>query len=181
MRNFIITFGLLFFLACQDGRYDRNDSVPKGDPAFTPLSHSWVIDNAGVLSRESRERAHLICQEMQDQGLAEVVILIQNRVKNPVEYATHYGRWLGLGKKGLSTAGGNNGIVWLIRPDAAERITVSVGRGLPGFTAVDYGRIMAAAKDYVNFNNFDRGVEEIASGTYQTLIKNHTLKTKTPN
>jgi len=108
---------------------------------------------------------------MQDQGLAEVVILIQSGVKNPVEYTTHYGRWLGLGKKGLSTAGGNNGIVWLIRPDAEEKITISVGRGLPSFTSVDYGQIMEAAKDYINFNNFDRGVEEIALGTYQKLVK----------
>ncbi len=72
-----------------------------------------------------------ICQKLKEDGIAEVVVVLIDGVKQPEDWATHYGRWLGLGKKGLSTEGGNNGLVWLIRPDAAEKLTVSVGRGLP--------------------------------------------------
>jgi uncharacterized membrane protein YgcG len=180
MKNFIYACGLIFLLACQNGRYDQNDSVPKGDPPFTPLSNSWVIDKAGVLSPDSREKCHLVCQRMQTEGLAEVVVLIQTGINNPVEYSTHYGRWLGLGRKGLSTAGGNNGIVWLIRPDARRRITVSVGRGLPEFTSVDYGKIMMAAKDYINFDDFDTGIEKIVDGTYQKLLEIKQSKKSVP-
>ena len=171
--NFYFLLLICLLAACQDSRYDSNDSVPKGDPPFSPLGESWVIDKVGVLSPASRETSHRLCQKMQDQDLAEVVILIQNGIKQPVEYSTHYGRWLGLGKKGLSTAGGNNGIVWLIRPDAKDRLTISVGRGLPEFTSVDYGQIMTEAKDYLNFNNFDAGVELIARGTYEKLLDLH--------
>ena len=98
-----------------------------------------------------------------------MVVLIQTGIKQPERYATHYGRWLKLGKKGPSTEGGNNGVVWLIRPDAEQKMTISVGRGLPRFTSSDYGVVMEKAKEYINFHNYDVGVLIIIEETHKRL------------
>jgi hypothetical protein len=145
--------------------YDPNASVPKGDPAFPALTTSWVIDRAGVLSAATISEGDRLCQELQDDGVAEVAVVAIRGVKHPEEWATHYGRWLRLGRKGLSTEGGNNGVVWLIRPDADLKMTIAVGRGLPDFTVSDYGPIMDEAKEYFNFGNFDTGVLKLVHGT----------------
>lgn len=149
--------------------YDPNTAVPKGDPAFPPLGNYWVIDQAGVLSTDTIEQGDAICQRLKDDRIAEVVVVVMKGVKQPDEWATHYGRWLKLGSKGFSTEGGNRGVVWLIRPDAPEKMTISVGRGLPQFTTVDYGAIMDHAKDYLDFGNYDRGVSVIVQETDQAL------------
>ncbi|MDD4858574.1 MAG: hypothetical protein PHD74_10805, partial [Candidatus Krumholzibacteria bacterium] len=60
---------------------------------------------------------------------------------------------------------------WLIRPDAAEKLTVSVGRGLPGFTTVDDSPIMDGALEYFNFGNYDKGVLTLVTQTDQVLRK----------
>jgi len=144
--------------------YDKNNTeVPKGDPSFPVLGTSWVIDKVSVLDKSTITKCDAICEKMKVDGVAEVIVLVQNGVKKPEEYATHYGRWLGLGKAASTAEGGQNGLVWLIRPDADERITVSVGRGLTQFTTVDYGKVMDAARDYVNFNNFDMAVDTIVT------------------
>ncbi len=150
-------------------RYDKNVSVPKGDPAFPPLADSWVIDAAGALSDSTIARGDAICQRLKADDVAEVVVIVINGVKQPEDWATHYGRWLGLGKKGLSTEGGNKGLVWLIRPNAPEKLTVSVGRGLPGFTTVDYSPIIDESIEYLNFNNYDKGVMTLIARTDQVL------------
>jgi uncharacterized membrane protein YgcG len=162
---------LAFLAACRGtgDRYDKNVSVPKGDPAFPPLTTSWVIDAAGALSEASIAEGDAICQRLKADGVAEVVVIVINGVKQPEDWATHYGRWLGLGKKGLSTEGGNKGLVWLIRPDSPEKLTVSVGRGLPGFTTVDYSPIIDEAIEYLNFNNYDKGVMTLIVRTDQVL------------
>lgn len=162
---------LALMAACgQKGeRYDKNVAVPKGDPAFPPLATSWVIDKAGVLSDPVIAETDAICQKLKTDDVAEVVVVLIDGVKQPEDWATHYGRWLGLGKKGLSTEGGNRGLVWLIRPDAPEKLTVSVGRGLPGFTTVDYGPIIDETIEYLNFNNYDKGVMTLIVRTDQVL------------
>lgn len=163
---FFILLTILIVTFChKETSYDENTEVPKGDPAFTPLANSWIIDNVGVLSKETKDFGYSIFNKLKEDGIAEVVLLVQNGVKHPEDYATHYGRWLKLGRKGLSTEGGNNGLVWLIQPDADEKITISVGRGLPKFTSSDYGKIMEEAKDYFNFHNYDKGVRKIVEGT----------------
>jgi len=163
----------LVLAACGGGkdRYDQNMSVPKGDPAFPPLTTSWVIDKAGVLSEPTIAAGDAICQRLKTDGVAEVVVILISGVKQPEDWATHYGRWLGLGKKGFSTEGGNKGLVWLIRPDAKEKLTVSVGRGLPRFTTVDYSPIMDGSLEYMNFNNYDKGVMTLITQTDQVLRK----------
>jgi uncharacterized membrane protein YgcG len=162
---------LVLVAACggKSDRYDQNVSVPKGDPAFPPLATSWVIDKAGVLSDPVIAETDAICQKLKTDDVAEVVVVLIDGVKQPEDWATHYGRWLGLGKKGLSTAGGNKGLVWLIRPDAPEKLTISVGRGLPGFTTVDYSPIMDGALEYFNFGNYDKGVLTLVTRTDQVL------------
>jgi hypothetical protein len=166
-----LLFALLALAACKGGgdRYDENISVPKGDPPFPPLTTSWVIDKAGVLSAPVITSGDVICEKLKTDGVAEVVVVVIAGVKQPEDWATHYGRWLGLGKKGLSTEGGNKGLVWLIRPDAQEKLTVSVGRGLPGFTTVDYGPIMDSTVEYLNFNNYEKGVMTLVTKTDQVL------------
>jgi uncharacterized membrane protein YgcG len=166
-----LVFVLLTLAACKGGsdRYDENMSVPKGDPPFPPLTTSWVIDTAGVLSDPVIAAGDAICEKLKTDGVAEVVVVVIAGVKQPEDWATHYGRWLGLGKKGLSTEGGNKGLVWLIRPDAREKLTVSVGRGLPGFTTVDYGPIVDSTVEYLNFNNYDKGVMTLVTQTDQVL------------
>ena len=149
--------------------YDTNIGVPEGDPAFPPLGDYWVIDKVGVLTNDTIISGDSVCQSLQDEGIAEMVVLIQSGIKHPETYATHYGRWLKLGSKGPSTRGGNNGIVWLIRPDADLKMTISVGRGLPKFTSSDYGVVMEKAKNYLNFNNFDQGVLVIIEETNKIL------------
>ena len=168
-------FVLLALTACSGGsdRYDENISVPKGDPPFPPLTTSWVIDKAGVLSDPVIAAGDAMCEKLKTDGVAEVVVVVITGVKQPEDWATHYGRWLGLGKKGLSTEDGNKGLVWLIRPDAREKLTVSVGRGLPGFTTVDYGPIMDGTVEYFNFNNYDTGVMTLVTQTDQVLRKIH--------
>jgi len=170
----LLVTALLYCAGCPRAAskpYDANTAVPKGDPAFPPLENFWVIDAAGMLSPQTIEEGDAVCQRLKEDGIAEVVVVVINGVKSPDLWATHYGRWLKLGSKGYSTEGGNNGVVWLIRPDARERITISVGRGLPEFSTVDYGRIIDAAKDYINFNNFDKGVSVIVKETDATLRK----------
>ena len=170
-----VLFVLLSLAACKGGggRYDENVSVPKGDPAFPPLATSWVIDKAGVLSAPVIAAGDAVCQKLKTDGVAEVVVVVIAGVKQPEKWATHYGRWLGLGEKGLSTEGGNNGLVWLVRPDAEEKLSVSVGRGLPRFTTVDYGPIMESAVEYFNFNNYDKGVMTLVTQTDEVLRKIH--------
>ncbi|MFQ6082796.1 MAG: TPM domain-containing protein [Candidatus Aminicenantia bacterium] len=162
---------ILLLISCggKEQPYDTNVSLAKGEPAFIPLGDYWVIDKVGALSRETIIKGDTICQTLQDDGIAEMVVLIQTGIKQPEKYATHYGRWLKLGKKGRSTEGGNNGIVWLIRPDAEFKMTISVGRGLPRFTSSDYGEVMEKAKEYLNFNNFDKGVLVIIEETNKKL------------
>jgi hypothetical protein len=48
-------------------------------------------------------------------------------------------------------------------------LTVSVGRGLPDFTTVDYSPIIDNTVEYLNFNNFDRGVMTLITETDQVL------------
>lgn len=157
-----------------DQPYDTNTQVSVGEPAFPPLDTKWVIDQAGVLNPSTVEKAHLICQKLQDDGIAEMVILTMRGVKNPEDYAMKYGRWLKLGKKGYSGEGGNNGIVWLIRPDKDSSkgescMTIQIGRGLPQFTTIDQGEIFSKIKDYINFGNYDKGVIVLATETDQFL------------
>jgi uncharacterized membrane protein YgcG len=174
MRKYFLLFIFLLLVVAGCGPkeqpYDTNMEVPKDDPPFAALGQHWVIDKAGVLKEETIIDGDKICQSLQDDGVAEMAVLVINGVKHPEEYATHYGRWLKLGRKGLSTEGGNNGIVWLIRPDAELKMTISVGRGLPRFTSSDYGEIMDGdAKEFLNFDNFDKGVIKIIEETNRKL------------
>lgn len=172
--SLLLLIGLIYLGGCAPTAskpYDANTTVPKGDPAFPPLENFWVIDKAGVLSQAAIDDGDAVCQRLKEDGIAEVVVVIIKGVKQPDLWATHYGRWLKLGSKGYSTEGGNNGVVWLVRPDAKDRITISVGRGLPEFSTVDYGEILDDAKDYINFNNFDKGVSVIIKETDETLRK----------
>ena len=173
IASILLIVVLLSCVDCKKGNdgTDDNVAVPKGDPPFPPLTTSWIIDNVGVIEKDTAAKCNNICQKMKDDGIAEVVVLIQNGVKHPSDYATHYGRWLKLGAKGLSTEGGNNGLVWLIRPDADEKMTYSIGRGLPMLTSSRMVDVMNKAKEYLNFNNYDKGISVIVEETEKQLLE----------
>lgn len=167
LLTFAILLIILIISSCTNQTsqpYDPNTEVPTGDPAFPVLERYWVIDEAKVLSHETVIQGTNICQRLQFDGIAEVVLLVIKGVKHPNDYATHYGRWLKLGKSGPSTEGGNNGLVVLIRPDVKpeeNRMTISPGRGLTRLAPVDMGELIdkkGEAKEYMNFGNFDQGV-----------------------
>lgn len=140
-----------------------------GEPDYPPLDKSWVIDKANVVADDVEKKADSVFQAMQDDGVAEVVILVINGVTKPGDYATQYGRFLKLGKAGPASQGGSNGIVWLIRPDAKDKMTISVGRGLPKFTSQDYGEIMDEVADYCQSSNYDKCVSSLAVKTDEVI------------
>lgn len=155
-------------LGCMsESKYDTNVEVPAGDPAFPPGNVYGIVDPKHILAEETIGICMPILEKLKREGIAEVVVLVQPEVKHPADYATHYGRYIGLGEKGK-----NNGLVWLIRPDVSpeeNRMTCSIGRGLPRFTSSDAGEVMRAAADPINFGNYDLGVIRLVQETDRKL------------
>lgn len=164
----ILASVVIFALGCVgQSDYDTNKDVPPGEPAFPPQKVYGIVDPNHTLSKETVQESESILEGLKKDGIAEVVVLIQTGVKNPEQYATRYGRFIGLGEKGK-----NNGLVWLIRPDVEPekfRITYSVGRGLPKLTSSDLGDIMEGVADPINFGNYDLGVLNLVKGTDKKL------------
>lgn len=160
---------VIFTIGCiGPSDYDTNKEVPSGDPNFPPQKVYGIVDPNHILSKETVQESETILEGLKKDGIAEVVILIQTGVKNdPEQYATRYGRYIGLGENKK-----NNGLVWLIRPDVEPekfRMTYSVGRGLPRLTSSDLGDIMEGAADPINFGNYDVGVLNLVKGTDMKL------------
>lgn len=152
-------------------RYDTNVEVPKGDAPFPTLTTSWVIDSAGIINDKVDAKIDQLFQQLKEDRIAEVVIVTMNGVHSPDVWATHFGRKILLGSRGMSGQGGNNGIVWLIRPDgpADAMMTISVGRGLPKFSSSEMMKIMTNAAPAISMKNFDQGALELATGTDAAL------------
>lgn len=163
-----LALAVILLVSCgAGGPPDPTTAVPAGEPPF-PLFHGmWVIDTTNSLPRESIDQANATLQKLRDENIAEVVIVVVRGVKDGVTWSTRYGRFIKLG--GEET---NNGLVYLVRPDAAvgERIIYSVGRGLPRFTsakvteALDKGAVGA-----VNSGNYAAGIVALAQGTDEVL------------
>lgn len=156
-------------LGCvQQAPIDPNAEVPSGDPAFPSQREYGIRDPSHILSDQTVAGANEILEQLNDDGIAQVAVLIQNNVHHPEDYATHYGRYIGLGQIGK-----DNGLVYLIRPDVDPqegRITVSIGRGLPKFTAIDAHQIMnEAAMDYINIGDYDNGILNLLKSTDKRL------------
>ncbi|MFA6437508.1 MAG: TPM domain-containing protein [Candidatus Paceibacterota bacterium] len=170
-----LLMAILFLTACnsnQGGQDAGNVSIPEGCPPFTHLGQYWVIDNANVLNLSTIVYADAIFQKLKQDGIAEIVVLIQPGVKDSalLTYATHYGRWLGLGKTGPSSLGGNNGIVYLIVPELESKLTIEPGRGMFKFTISDFGPIVErVAMDFLNYGDYDGGVKTLADETDRVL------------
>lgn len=152
----------------QQSAVDPNAEVPPGDPAFPPQKEYGIHDPYHVLSSQTIDDANKILERLSDQHIAQIAVLIQYGVHHPDDYATHYGRHIELGEIDR-----DNGLVYLIRPDADPqegRITVSIGRGLPKFTAVDAHQIMKeASMDYINNGDYDQGVLNLIKNTDNRL------------
>jgi hypothetical protein len=165
----VFSFFLLFLLAVisgcigQSDAYDTNTELAKGEPPFPPQKVYGIVDPYHYLSAETAQSCFSVIDGLKKDGIAEITVLIQKGVKMPEEYATKYGRYIGLGEKEK-----NNGLVWLIRPDVRPeqfRLTYSVGRGLPKLTSSDLGPIMEKASGPINADNYDLGVARLIEGT----------------
>jgi uncharacterized membrane protein YgcG len=164
----IFLIGVSILGCVQQAPIDPNAVVPSGDPAFPSQKEYGIIDPNHILSDQTIARANEILDQLNNDGIAQVAVLIQFSVHHPEDYATHYGRYIGLGQIGK-----DNGLVYLIRPDVDPqegRITVSIGRGLPKFTAIDAHQIIKeAAMDYINIDDYDNGVLSLAKNTDKRL------------
>jgi hypothetical protein len=153
-----------------DRPYDENIDVPSGDPEFPHLGEHWVVDPDGLVGASAVCMADETLDDLKFQRIAEVVIVVQKRVKHPVEWSTHYGRWLRLGEAEGSHQ--NNGIVFLIIPDATGeqgKVWYSIGRGLPKLTSSDMGPLLEEAASYANANDLDGAVISIARNIHDIL------------
>lgn len=160
----IFLTGLSILGCVQQAPIDPNAEVPTGDPAFPSQKEYGIRDPQHIISDQTIASANSILEQLNDDGIAQVAVLIQYNVHHPEDYATHYGRYIGLGQIGK-----DNGLVYLIQPDVDPqegRITVSIGRGLPKFTAVDAHQIMKeAAMDYINMGDYDNGILSLVKNT----------------
>jgi len=174
MKERELTLAIIFLIGVsisgcvQQAPIDPNAEVPTGDPAFPSQKEYGIRDPNHVLSDRTVTGANKILDRLNQDGIAQVAVLIQNNVHHPEDYATHYGRYIELGHIGK-----DNGLVYLIRPDVdprVGRITVSIGRGLPKFTAIDAHRIMnEVAMDYINNDDYDNGVLSLVKNTDKRL------------
>jgi uncharacterized membrane protein YgcG len=189
MRDTMILVSILLLLVssgCEkkDGEArseygDRHYEVPKGDPDFPALNpECWIVDLAGVMNDSVKKELHEnLVSDMYHKKLCQVVVLLMNNVHNPEKYANAYGRWAGLGEEGRSTQGGQNGLVFLIRPDADEgRISWAIGSGLPHFTANDAYDVAISAREAVYQNNYNLGVRILLEETRRVLESKNVLR-----
>ena len=155
-----------------DRPYDENVEVPSGDPDFPRLGQYWVVDPDGLIGASEIKMADETLDGLKSQRIAEVVIVVQKGVKHPVEWSTHYGRWLRLGE--AEGQHQNNGIVFLIIPDAHDesgKIWYSIGRGLPKLTSSDMGPLLEEAASYANADDLDGAIISIARNIDDILRK----------
>lgn len=155
-----------------DRPYDENIEVPSGDPDFPPLGKHWIVDPDGLVGASAVRMADETLDDLKSGRIAEVTIVVQKGVKHPVEWSTHYGRWLRLGE--AEGPHQNNGIVFLIIPDAQSgqgKVWYSIGRGLPKLTSSDMGPLLEEAASYANANDLDGAVISIARNIHDILRK----------
>lgn len=155
-----------------DRPYDENVEVPSGDPDFPHLGEYWVVDPDGLIGTSAVRMANETLDGLKSERIAEVVIVVRKGVKHPVEWSTHYGRWLRLGE--VEGPHQNNGIVFLVIPDARSeqgKIWYSIGRGLPKLTSSDMGPLIEEAASYANADDLDGAVISIARNIHDILRK----------
>lgn len=153
-----------------DRPYDENVEVPSGDPDFPPLGNHWVVDPDDLVGEPAVRMADETLNDLKSQRIAEIAIVVQKGVKHPVEWSTHYGRWIRLGEAEGSHR--NNGIVFLIIPDAdreSGRVWYSIGRGLPKLTSSDMGPLLEEAASYANADDLDGTVISIARNIHDIV------------
>lgn len=164
----IFLIGVSILGCVQEAPIDPNVDVPAGDPPFPSQREYGIHDPNHILSEQTISMANEILDRLNDDGIAQVAVLIQYNVHHPEDYATHYGRYIGLGHRDK-----DNGLVYLLRPDVnpqGQRITVSIGRGLPRFTAIDAHQVMKeAAMEYINMGDYDNGILNLVKNTDERL------------
>jgi len=182
MRRYLIPLLIILvaflFTACEvGGPPDSSSAVPSGDPDFPPFQGNWVIDTTNSIPKETIAQASAVLQKLRDDGLAETVIVIVKGVNHPETWTTHYGRAIKLGN-----AETDNGLVWLIRPDAGkdEHIVYSVGRGLPKFTSSKVTEASKEASDLANQGKYVEAVTALAKGT-DRILRDVYKATETPS
>lgn len=165
LRKLLLFIVLLMAVSC-GGPPDSQSAVPAGDPSFPSFAGVWVIDKTGIVSKDIITQSHEVLEALRKDGIAETVILVINGVHHPEQYATRYGRFLKLGSTET-----NNGLVWLVRPDAGkdEHIVYSVARGLPAFTSGKVTEASLDASELANQGDYADAVGALAQGTNRVL------------
>ena len=155
----------------EGGPPSADAAVPAGDPSFPTFTGSWIIDTTNnTLSTDVVTQTNTVLQKLRDDGIAEIVIVVVTDVKQPELWATHFGRNIKLGDSET-----NNGIVYLMRPDAPknERIIYSIGRGLPEFTSGRVTDAVQQASDAANAGDYNAAALSLVQGTDVMLRQIH--------
>ena len=166
----LLTVLALGLVGCANiGPMDSQTSIPASEPAFPKFTGSWwVIDTTGTVPAAAVKEANTTLQRLKESGTAEVVIVVVNGVHDTVTWSTRFGREIKLGD-----AKKNNGVVYLVRPDAVvgERFIYSIGTGLPRFTSAKVTEVVETSGALAAINNGDlaAGVVALAKGTDAVL------------
>ncbi len=158
---------LCLIIACRnsDSGGDADASVPKGDPQFPAMGTSRIIDHEQMLSDSVVAFSDQVLRKLKTDGIAEVVIVVINGVKQQELWAAHYGRRLGMGKD----TPGNHSIVWLICPDARLKLTISIDTSRTKLTSDDYVPMMKQTAMLLNSGNYSEGVLTLTRSTDSVL------------
>jgi hypothetical protein len=183
IKKIIIGVTIIFFCLClascsvdnTTGSVNESIKPDNGQPDFPGLEKYWVIDSDHYIKQETIDFADPVLEKIRQDGIAEVVIIIQKGIVNKGPFndekiwAMNWGRWAKLGDKEDQRA-----IVWLIRPDVKpeeNRVTIEISTHLTWYTAVDYSPALEEAAEYANVNDFDGAVQSLIRNTDEVLRK----------
>jgi len=135
-------------------------------PSFPPLT-GRVVDEAGILSSETRGKlASMLTQQEKQTGVQLVVVTLKSLQGLPIEdYGYQLGRAWGIGQKGK-----NNGTLFIIAP-AEHQMRIEVGYGLEGQLTDAQSKLIIAeiVTPYFKKGDFDGGVLAGTSAILKTI------------
>jgi uncharacterized protein len=146
----IAACALLLALACAGGAFAAQLNFP-------PLS-GRVVDDAGVLSDDTKGRLTGILQQLEQKTGDQLVVVTLKSLQGQdiATYGYQLGRAWGIGQKGK-----NNGALLIVAP-REHKVRIEVGYGLEGDLTDAASRIIIENAILPQFRsgNFDAGVEQ---------------------
>lgn len=139
-----------------------------------PNADFYFQDNAGVLSRQTKEFIMSQSPQLAAETGAQVVVLTVESLEGmaPADYGLNVIREWGIGAKDK-----NNGVLILLSTGDRE-VYVSVGQGLEGaINDAKAGRFIDDyAIDYYRENDFDTGTRELYAIVLSTVMREYGLE-----